>query len=306
MRRSRRGATRALAAGAVCWAAISLCPEVASAYCRTSVCNARVAGQLCVPAQPLDCGTPLYWAPACFGVSVQRHASAQVDLATAEALVAQAFAAWENVDCAGARPAIAVTLTEPVSCDQQEYNQEGGNANIVMFRDVEWPYMGSGNTLALTTVTYNLDTGEIFDADLEVNSTMQVQLTTTEADVRYDVLSIITHEAGHMLGLAHSDVVDATMTVEYEPGHLELRSLHPDDAAAICAAYPPPDIDSCDPTPRHGFADECDPEPDEEDGCSCRLVGTPPGDRGAVLLLLSATGALVGAAAARRATRRRR
>jgi hypothetical protein len=276
-------------------------PATASAFCRTSVCNGKTAGTLCVPAQGADCGTPLFWAPACLGISVQEDASSQVDLATAEALVQQAFAAWENADCAASGtpglPAISMTLLDPVSCTAQEYNQGGGNANIVVFRDEEWPYAGSANTLALTTVTYNLDNGEIFDADLEVNSTMQVELTTGDNDIRYDLLSILTHEAGHMLGLAHSDVLEATMTVEYEPGQVELRSLHPDDVAGICAAYPPPDIETCDPTPRHGFADECDP-PIEDDGCSCGVVGASFGDRGAALLLV------LGAAAARRATRR--
>ena len=58
----------------------------------------------------------------------------------------------------------------PVDCDKHEYNQNAGNANIIIFRDDTWPYEGSGNTLALTTVTYNLDTGEIYDADMELNS----------------------------------------------------------------------------------------------------------------------------------------
>lgn len=242
----------------------------ADAYCLTAACANNLAGQRCEPAQAADCGTPLFWAPACFGVAVQRDASAQVDLETTEALVSQAFASWENVDCGGGQnPGIHVEIFEAVSCNEQEYNQRGGNVNVVVFRDEVWPYQGAGNTLALTTVTYNLDTGEIFDADLEVNSTQQVDLTVGDTGVQYDLLSILTHEAGHMLGLAHSEEDAATMTVEYEPGDLELRTLHPDDANAICIAYPPPDISSCDPTPRHGFKDTCGPGPEpEEEGCA--------------------------------------
>ncbi len=190
----------------------------------------------------------------------------------------QAFQAWENADCGGGRPAVAVEIFDPVSCDQQEYNQRGGNVNLVAFRDTEWPYMGSGNTLALTTVTYNLDTGEIFDADLEVNSTGNIDITTTDDTVVYDLLSILTHEAGHMLGIAHSVDPTATMKVEYEPGDLELRTLAPDDAAAVCAAYPPPDLGTCDSTPRHGFKATCGPGPEEDEGCTVSAAESDEGD----------------------------
>lgn len=276
-RTSRRGARLAsrTAAGLV-WL---LAPTAADAYCLTSACPGDVPGQLCTPPTADDCGTPLYWSPACFGVAVQRDASVQIDLATAESLVAQAFAAWENVDCGdGENPGVNVELFEAVTCDQQEYNQRGGNVNLVVFRDAEWPYVGAGNTLALTTVTYNLDTGEIFDADLEVNSTPNVPLTTSDTGIEYDLLSILTHEAGHMLGIAHSADPSATMTEEYEPGDLEIRTLHPDDAAAICAAYPPPDIGTCDPTPRHGFKETCGPGPVEEEGCALSASAGSEGD----------------------------
>lgn len=274
--------------------ALILAPASAAAYCRTSSCG-ETNGTRCVPEELVDCGTELYWDPACISFSVQRDASEHVDLATAEALVDQAFSAWEQSDCGGgATPGIRIDDGGPVSCGAQEYNLTSGNANVVVFRDQKWPYIGQGNTLALTTVTFSLDTGEIFDADLEVNSTEQIELTLTDdpTESRYDLLSILTHEAGHMLGIAHSPEPGATMKVEYVPGDLELRSLSPDDQAAICAAYPPADTSSCDTTPRRGLQDECGELPEEE-GCGCRLVGDS--DRGggswAGLVALVALGA---------------
>ena len=261
---------------AVAFLAATLSASTAEAYCRTAVCG-EVAGQICVPPTPDDCGTPLFWAKGCFSFSVQEDASTQVDLATAELLMDQAFAAWENADCGGgSRPSLAVTKLAPVSCDQTEYNQDVGNANAVIFRDGTWPYVGQGNTLALTTVTFSLDSGEIFDADLEVNSTAALQLTIGDEDVQYDLASILTHEAGHMLGLAHSDVDGATMTVEYVPGDIELRDPHPDDVAAICAAFPPgEDVSSCDPEPRHGFSTVCGDDVPPDEGCSCHAGPSP-------------------------------
>lgn len=271
----------------------------AAAYCLTSSCG-NTAGQICTPSAPGDCGIPVRWRRACFGWSIQEDASRQVDLATAEALMAQAFAAWTDASCAsGGAPSIGSVNLGPVACDAQEYNIEEGNANAVIFRDEEWPYAGQGNTLALTTVTYNLDDGEIYDADLEVNANASVTLTTGDTDVQYDLLSILTHEAGHMLGVAHSDVPGATMNVEYLPGDTSLRDLHPDDVAAICDHYPPEnDPGACDPTPRRGFQSACGGA--DDDGCSCRLTpaGPAPGR-------LTALGALAALMLFRRRSRRR-
>ncbi len=131
------------------------------------------------------------------------------------------------------------------------------NANIITFRDDGWPYVGGGNTLALTTVTYHLKTGEIYDADMEINS-FDVALSQGDDDVSFDLLSIATHEAGHFLGLSHSSDHDATMFADYRPGTASLRDLSQDDLDGICAVYPPGEpIKGCDPTPRHGFSALC-------------------------------------------------
>ena len=269
---------RASALAVAGFLAATFSASAASAYCRTAVCG-ELAGQLCTPPSPDDCGTALFWAQGCFSFSVQEDASVRIDLATAELLMDQAFSAWENVDCGGgSTPSLAVTKFPAVSCDQTEYNQDVGNANVIIFRDESWPYVGQGNTLALTTVTFSLDTGEIFDADLEVNSTPNLALTIGDQEVQYDLLSILTHEAGHMLGLAHSDVDGATMTVEYIPGDVELRDPHPDDIAGICTAFPPgDDLSTCDPEPRHGFGTVCGEDVPADEGCGCHTGRAPQG-----------------------------
>jgi MYXO-CTERM domain-containing protein len=272
-----RASKRALLAAAIALAPLTLSTQ-AGAYCRTSVCNGGDAGQLCVPSQPVDCGIPLFWRTRCVGWSAQREASTQVSLDVVEALMTQAFAAWENADCgAGQGPSIAGQNLGSIECSVLEYNQEIGNANAVVFRDDKWPYTGMGNTLALTTVTYSLDNGEIFDTDLEVNGTSDVTLTTSDTDVVYDLLSILTHETGHMLGLAHSNDPTATMKVEYVPGDLSLRDLAPDDVNAICAAFPPDRQAVCDAQPRHGFSSQCVDPSSDEGGCQCAHPGARPG-----------------------------
>jgi hypothetical protein len=53
-----------------------------------------------------------------------------------------------------------------------------------------------------------------------------------------DLESALTHEAGHALGLAHSDDPNATMFSTTLPGETSLRTLEADDEAGICAVYP--------------------------------------------------------------------
>ncbi|MFP6684148.1 MAG: matrixin family metalloprotease [Polyangiaceae bacterium] len=265
-----------------------------AAYCRTAVCtnstNQKVAGTLCTPADPLDCGLPLAWPGRCIGYGIDAQGSSQIAFATIESAVETAFSAWQEANCAGETPGIRAEYQGPVDCSSVQYNQVGGNANVITFRDDVWPHDNTGNTLGLTTVTYNLDSGQIYDADMEINSTASVKLSTGNDEVEYDLLSILTHEAGHFLGLAHSPLAPATMYAEYIPGDTHLRDLDPDDLAGICAIYPANPGGVCDATPRHGFDESCFGAQDE--GCTCALVGQneAPGDSRSPLgwLLLSA------------------
>lgn len=279
-------------------------PAAAHAYCRTASCDGKsVSWQVCTPALPGDCGAPLYWGNRCVGYTLQEDASAQVGLADAENVFAQAFATWMNADCGGGtHPSLELVYQGPVECHQHEYNKEKGNANIVMFVDEGWAY-GSGGILALTTVTYHKGTGEIYDADMELNAENVQSFTLGDDGVEFDLLSIATHEAGHFLGIAHSAEQDATMFTNYQKGSTALRDLTADDVAAICAAYPPtlPKSVECDPEPRHGFASECraqqpapEEEPQEAQGCAVAAGGPGGGPSGlAALGLVAGLGALM-------------
>lgn len=266
--------------------AAALWPSASHAFCRTTSCSTSPigTGQLCTPADPNDCGKPLFWPSPCVGFTLQQDASKQVPLKDAETIFNTAFDAWKKAQCpGGGTPRVRVDYLGPVSCDAQEYNygdkKSLGNANIIMFRDDMWPHSGANNTLALTTVTFNTETGEIYDADMEVNTATNT-ITTGDTGVEFDLLSIATHEAGHFLGLAHSPLDQATMTTQYMPGSLDIRTLDSDDQAGICDIYPPGTAipASCDTTPRHGFSALCsdDPRPAAADdgGCSIRAPGS--------------------------------
>ena len=253
-------------------ALVLFAPSAAHAFCRTTT----VAISPSFDSTPDDpCwtdGLPLYWASACVGYSIQQDASKQVSFDDAQTGMETAFAQWTNATCPASgtstKASIDVRFLGAVACHKVEYNQNGGNANVIMFDDDVWPHDDSNNTLGLTTVTYNIKTGELYDADMEIN-TAQVTLTVN-GDVPqngFDFLSIVTHESGHFLGLAHTPDTHATMFAHYTQGATSMRNLSTDDVAGICTIYPPDGTratatgpvpeGSCDPTPRHGYASEC-------------------------------------------------
>ncbi len=239
------------------------------------------------PAKPI----PVWWRNACVSYDIQQNASAQVPYDTASTMLAQAFAKWTSIECpiaagadagdddagtGSARVSIDVRDLGPVECDLVQYNSDHGNQHVIIFHDDVWPHNDANNTLGLTTVTYDPDTGEIYDADMEINSTVPLSIGDPVMPGAYDFDSIITHECGHFLGMAHTGVDRATMYASYTQGTTYKRILTSDDVSGICSIYLPdgdravdpsattdgsglvPE-DSCDPTPRHGFSTQCAP-----------------------------------------------
>ncbi|MFZ5891291.1 MAG: matrixin family metalloprotease [Myxococcota bacterium] len=236
----------------------------AAAYCRTTTCSIQPAPSECGDGQMLrdpttGClmrGRPLYWAPRCISLSVQKDGSPRLglDYAHAESIVTGAFGRWPAAQCEGGSPSIELYSLGPISCDQREHNSNGPNANAILFRDEAWDY--DLNAIALTTVRFKPASGEIRGADMEIN--------TYGFDLSQQSLSyVVTHEAGHFLGLDHTPRQDAVMFAEYsiqpDSNSSGDPQLSDDDLAGICAIYPPNRAvpAQCDPEPDMGFASDC-------------------------------------------------
>ncbi|HYP89329.1 MAG TPA: matrixin family metalloprotease [Polyangiaceae bacterium] len=233
----------------------------ASAFCLTHGCNERKQDCGLTSEGCLNNGPLLHWPSSCVSFDVQKDGSPLRELGYDEAheAVLNGFRQWINADCGdGQHPDVTMSDYGPVECHEAEYNQDAPNANIVMFRDDSWPYQNAIDTLALTTLIFNADTGAIYDADVEVNTFQAPMSLGIVGPGEVDFNSVITHELGHFLGLSHSGVPGSTMNRSYAPGDTAMASIEQDDVNGICAALPPGRaVASTSCEPRHGFSTEC-------------------------------------------------
>ncbi len=122
-----------------------------------------------------------------------------------------------------------------VPAGRQALGNNGTN-NVIWLTGSE--YIHGSTTLALTT-TWVLKSGEIVDADMEMNGNIQWDDTfdNVVSKQRYDYESVILHEVGHFLGLAHSTPRAAVMFSDFLPGETR-RSLTSTDNTDVCTMYP--------------------------------------------------------------------
>jgi len=271
---------------------LSFAPRAALGYCRTTTCEQTPTDDCGVNRQ--GCATRgeyVFWPDACVTYAVQSRGSPRRGISAydTDQVMRKAFAAWLGADCpGGGHPSIGVVPLGGASCDQVEFNgPESGrplsaNANLVIYRDDSWPYQLESFVIARTSITFDPDTGAIFDADIEINS-FENEFSISDTMVSDDLQSVLTHEVGHFLGLDHTRVPNATMLSDYELSNLGTRTLSSDDKAGICSIYAPLATDvepSCPGStgPHHGFSRECGS--DEHADASCLSLAGAPAERG--------------------------
>jgi hypothetical protein len=233
-----------------------------AAFCRTTTC---IESECQPDASCPDClvgGQPLFWPGGCLSFAVQQNGSPLrgIDAEAARLAISNGFERWLDASCPGGEaPGLAVYDYGLVECSRETFDQEGPNANIWMFRDTNWPY--ESWKLAVTTVRFNPESAQIRDVDVELNS--EGAWFSLDGSGEFDLSAVVTHEAGHFLGLSHVCDTDATMYPDYRAASVTLGA---DDVSGICAAYPPGTLDeACNPEPRNGFSSTC---PEDESGCA--------------------------------------
>jgi hypothetical protein len=277
------------------WAAlVAACalgvPTAAHAYCRLTTAMPR-AGDTCSQE-----GEPLYWVRQCLGYSVVPRDEEPPALADLRNAVDESFGTWGAVQCDGQPIGIELQQTvETAECIVPEYNPTGPNANAVIFvRDWEERNLPM-TAFGLTLVWHHPETGEIFDADVQVNETLG-ELTICEGgdlpkcpSRTVDIRNVVTHEAGHYLGLGHTtDDLDLnpTMAASAVLGETAKRTLAADDRAGVCAIYGEYAPIECEPSdfrPNNGFNASCYfPETDGLACGACAVLGASRASRPAL------------------------
>jgi hypothetical protein len=158
--------------------------------------------------------------------------------------VSSGFGAWSAVDCSPFEFIDAGTS----SCTAPDVADSGTQATLVVFYEDEWPFESPlGNPFAATGVWYQPSTGKILDADMALNG-HQYTWGIDGAPEVVDIQSIVTHEAGHVLGLGESTDVAATMYGYAAVGEISKRDLELDDIEGLCSLYPADFTGTC-PSP---------------------------------------------------------
>jgi hypothetical protein len=242
----------------------------AHAWCSTTTQPAMVPGE-CASG-----GTALLWQSLCATYSLYTlnfpDSPTLDDVRTQAALAA---GRWHQTAC-DASPSDTpyfVLSPGPDTTTPSGYNPHGFNANTVSF-NTRWhsDAIHTYGAIAVTIVTFDHVSGEILDADTELNLVSDAnpngfQFSTDasmagvsdggQIDGAYaDLPTVLTHEFGHFHGLGHS--ADETAVMWFTAGLGEQRrDLRPDDIAGICTSYPPgtaPEGRSCNPVPYGGLA----------------------------------------------------
>src|SRR5690606_25655458 len=231
------------------------------AYCRTRVCDAVQPETCRRDADGCALETPaLYWPSSCvsYAVSEQGCPSQALDFEALASSIERAFLAYTQVDCAEGAPSLTVVNYGPSACATHEYNPTAPNANTFGCRDDGWPYSATDDVLALTTLTFEVDSGAILDADTELNTSYASFSQGATRPASFDIDAVITHEVGHFLGFGHTRDSESVMFPGHDPEQPGRARLSHDDALGVCAAFAPDrpvSSDSCEPP--NGFSPEC-------------------------------------------------
>jgi hypothetical protein len=223
-------------------------------------------------------GEPLAWTRRCTTYAIEEHGSSDLPLVEVQDIVQTSFETWMNVTCASGQIDLRAELLEdPSRCDVAEFNSDAGNVNTIVFLSGgEWDdRLYDPSAYAYTTVWHNTRSGAIYDVDMEINEGRGPYGRCPAGgctDGTVDLQNVVTHEAGHYFGIAHTPDSDlATMYAIAPPGEIDKRTLEPDDIAAICTIYPPGTLPSeCDFDPRGGLSLVCG---GEDEGCGCTTPG---------------------------------
>lgn len=217
----------------------------AEAFCRTTTCD--VGSENCQKNERgcVKSGVLVVWEKLPITYRFYRKGSKKIgDNEALRDAVRNAFDKWEQVECRDGRTSVRFVEGADITTDKPLNKKEAATPFGIYFRDTEWPHTDADESLALTNQIYGEVTGNIDYADIEVNTANNDFSLDGKDGIDFE--SVMIHEAGHYLGLAHSNDENSIMVARYCQnadrcnGDVDsLRELSDDDRDAVCAVYPP-------------------------------------------------------------------
>jgi hypothetical protein len=219
-------------------------PSRAQAFCRESTTSAPGG----------DCDNTagsvlLHWERDCMTYVFNNQAFTRVPMG--ETFVRKTFAtsfqSWADVQCTKTpqNPYLVAQASGTTSTSAAEFLYDQPNESIIAVRTKgEWVILPDHDSLALalTLIWHDKKTGEILDVDMELNGGAGTFSDCTQGcrSSNIDLQNTVTNEAGHLLGLGHSNVAGATMqpSTTMSP-EITKRSLESDDTMGYCACELP-------------------------------------------------------------------
>jgi hypothetical protein len=251
--------------GAVLPALIAAYPATVAAYCRTTTVEPDAG------APPDACptgGVPLYWPTRELSYAINQRGLPGLDEATLRAVLEAAFGAWTEVDCDGEPIDLSVMQAEQLTeLDPSSKDVQPRPNVIAHIEAAEW--VDDDHAFAITKLRYSPRTGHILGVDMLFNGGKAPFIVCPDAgcdegESGTDLPNVVTHEAGHFFGLAHSDEPSSTMWFDAKGSDTDKRSLEADDRAGICAIYGPDAVLGPPPSPRG-----------QGGGAQCRVASVP-------------------------------
>lgn len=227
-------------AGLVLAFAASVWPATAAAYCRMTTAEPVEDPLVCITE-----GIPLAWGTGALTYSLDQELYDRLEEAELRNQISESFAQWERVQCADAPHNITLTLTDSLTDESSpDHRLDGTDVNAIVFHTAQqWRQLGyTPQAFALTEVWFDANSGQILGADMEINDGRGPYVRCPEdgcspVSGNADLQNVVTHEAGHFLGLAHSNVRGSTMLFSAAEWETDKRTLEPDDEDGFCAAY---------------------------------------------------------------------